>query len=64
MNLVNQIRLLGGKVNDQRMDEKIMINLPEKFESKLFVIEKYVILKNLLLLNLSVSYMLRSKEFQ
>lgn len=40
INLVNQIRLFGGDFKDQRVVEKMMINLSEKFESKLSVIEK------------------------
>lgn len=40
MNLMNQIRLLGGNFKDRRVVEKMMISLPKKFESKLLVIEE------------------------
>lgn len=40
MNLVSQIKLFRGEFKDQRIIEKMMVCLPEKFESKLSVTEK------------------------
>lgn len=39
MKIVNQIRLLGEKVEEQRIVEKVMVTLPEKFEAKISSIE-------------------------
>ena len=35
MKVVNQIRLLGEELNDNRVAEKILVNIPEKFESEI-----------------------------
>ncbi|KAH0696223.1 hypothetical protein KY285_013055 [Solanum tuberosum] len=39
MKIVNQIRLLGEKLEEQRIVEKVMVTLPEKFEAKISSIE-------------------------
>src|ERR1044072_5046924 len=35
MKIVNQIRLMGEELSDQRVVEKMLISLPERFESKM-----------------------------
>ncbi|XP_044500338.1 uncharacterized protein LOC123221580 [Mangifera indica] len=40
LDLVNKIRLLGEEIIDKRIVEKIMMNLPAKFEAKSLVIIK------------------------
>ncbi|XP_038689952.1 uncharacterized protein LOC119988827 [Tripterygium wilfordii] len=45
--LVNQMRLYGEEVQDHKVLEKIMINLPERFKSKVFAIEESCDLKKL-----------------
>lgn len=47
MNFVSQIKLFGEEFKDQRVVEKMMISLLEKFESKLSVIEKICDLEKL-----------------
>jgi hypothetical protein len=39
MKVVNQIRLLGDDLPDKRVVEKVLISLPEKFESKISSLE-------------------------
>lgn len=39
MKIVNQIRLLGEELSDQRVVEKMLISLPERFESKIASLE-------------------------
>ncbi|XP_021900038.1 uncharacterized protein LOC110816234 [Carica papaya] len=52
MNLINQIRLLREEFKDQRVVEKMMISLPEMFESKLSVIEEIFDLEKLIVAEL------------
>ncbi|XP_071704142.1 uncharacterized protein [Rutidosis leptorrhynchoides] len=40
MDVVNQIRLHGDKISDQKVVEKIMISVPQKFEAKISAIEE------------------------
>ncbi|XP_055814687.1 uncharacterized protein LOC129884413 [Solanum dulcamara] len=40
MDIVNQIRILGENFPDQKVVEKIMVSLPDKFESKISAIEE------------------------
>ncbi|XP_016558016.2 uncharacterized protein LOC107857677 [Capsicum annuum] len=40
MDIVNQIRILGENFSDQKVVEKIMVNLSDKFESKISAIEE------------------------
>eukprot|EP00257_Ricinus_communis_P015262 XP_015573141.1 uncharacterized protein LOC107261054 [Ricinus communis] len=40
MDLVNQIRLYGEALPDQRVVEKIMVSVPRKFEAKILAIEE------------------------
>ena len=47
MEIVNQIRLHGEDFSDQKVVEKIMISLPDKFESKISAIEESCDLKRL-----------------
>lgn len=39
MKVVNQIRLLSDDMPDKRVVEKVLISLPEKFESKISSLE-------------------------
>ena len=39
MLIVNKIRLLGEKLSDERIVEKIILTLPERFESKISSLE-------------------------
>src|ERR1044072_889878 len=39
MKIVNQIRLMGEELPDQRVVEKMLISLPERFESKIASLE-------------------------
>ena len=39
MKVVNQIRLLGEELTDKRIVEKVLVSLPEKFESKISSLE-------------------------
>ncbi|KAH0636428.1 hypothetical protein KY290_036873 [Solanum tuberosum] len=39
MKIINHIRLLGKNVEEQRIVEKVMVTLPEKFEAKISSIE-------------------------
>ncbi|XP_052171630.1 uncharacterized protein LOC127787606 [Diospyros lotus] len=47
MQLVNQIRLYGETFEDSKVVEKMLISLPDKFESKISAIEKSCDLKTL-----------------
>jgi len=40
MKVVNQIRLLGEQFLDSRIVEKVLVVLPERFESKLYALEE------------------------
>ncbi|XP_071714241.1 uncharacterized protein [Rutidosis leptorrhynchoides] len=40
MDVVNQIRLPGDKISDQKVMETIMISVPQKFEAKISAIEE------------------------
>ncbi|XP_060670472.1 uncharacterized protein LOC132800547 [Ziziphus jujuba] len=40
MKVVNQIRILGEELGDRRVVEKVLVNLPEKFEAKISSLEK------------------------
>ena len=50
MNVVNQIRLLGDEFPESRIVEKVLVTLPERFESKISLLENS---KDLLKLSLS-----------
>ncbi|XP_022720787.1 uncharacterized protein LOC111278414 [Durio zibethinus] len=39
MKIVNKIRLLGEELSDKRIVEKVLVNLPERFESKISSLE-------------------------
>ncbi|XP_031268500.1 uncharacterized protein LOC116126972 [Pistacia vera] len=39
MNVVNKIRLLGEEMTDKRIVEKVLVSLPERFESKISSLE-------------------------
>ena len=39
MKVVNQIRLLGEETPEKRIVEKVMVTLPERFESKISSLE-------------------------
>ncbi|XP_031281255.1 uncharacterized protein LOC116139730 [Pistacia vera] len=39
MNMVNKIRLLGEEMTDKRIFEKVLVGLPERFESKISSLE-------------------------
>uniref|UniRef100_A0A0V0HNI3 Putative ovule protein n=1 Tax=Solanum chacoense TaxID=4108 RepID=A0A0V0HNI3_SOLCH len=40
MEIVNQIRILSETFSDQKVVEKILVSLPDKFESKISAIEE------------------------
>ena len=40
LKVVNQIRVLGEELTDQRIVEKVLVSLPEKFESKISSLEE------------------------
>jgi hypothetical protein len=40
LSIVNKIRLLGEELSDQRVVEKILVTLPERFESKISSLEE------------------------
>ncbi|GAV77485.1 UBN2 domain-containing protein, partial [Cephalotus follicularis] len=40
MELVNQMRTYGEKISDQKLVEKVLISLPEKFDPKVSAIEE------------------------
>ncbi|XP_031278895.1 uncharacterized protein LOC116137347 [Pistacia vera] len=39
MNVVNKIRLMGEEMTDKRIVEKVLVSLPERFESKISSLE-------------------------
>ncbi|XP_074377462.1 uncharacterized protein LOC141718983 [Apium graveolens] len=47
MDVVNQVRLLGEAFTDQKVVEKIMVSVPQKFESKISAIEESCDMKDL-----------------
>ncbi|XP_074323222.1 uncharacterized protein LOC141660162 [Apium graveolens] len=47
MDVVNQVRLLGEAFTDQKVVEKIMVSVPQKFEAKISAIEELCDLQNL-----------------
>lgn len=47
MDVVNQVRLLGEAFTDQKVVEKIMVSVPQKFEAKISAIEESCDLQNL-----------------
>ena len=40
MDVVNRMRLLGKVIEDQKVVEKMMVSLPQKFEAKISAIEE------------------------
>ena len=48
MYIVKQIRLAGEQFSDQRVVEKIMVSVPDKFEAKILTIEESCNLTTLL----------------
>ena len=40
LNVVNQIRFLGEQLSDTRIVEKVLVALPERFESKISSLEE------------------------
>ncbi|XP_048229567.1 uncharacterized protein LOC125370034 [Ricinus communis] len=52
MDLVNQIRLYGEALPDQRVVEKIMVSVPRKFEAKISAIEESCDLQRLTVVEL------------
>ena len=47
MDVVNQMKLLGEAFTDQKVVEKIMISVPQKFEAKIYAIEEFYHLQSL-----------------
>lgn len=37
--MVNKVRILGDKLMDERVVEKILVSLPKRFETKIFFLE-------------------------
>lgn len=40
MKIVNQVRLLGAELSDARIVEKVLVSIPERFESKILALEE------------------------
>ncbi|WKA00249.1 hypothetical protein VitviT2T_018628 [Vitis vinifera] len=53
MDVVNQIRLLGEAFTDQKVVEKIMVSVPQKFEAKISAIEESCDLQTLTIVELT-----------
>ncbi|XP_034674255.1 uncharacterized protein LOC117905442 [Vitis riparia] len=53
MDVVNQMRLLGEAFTDQKVVEKIMVSVPQKFEAKISAIEKSCELQSLTIAKLT-----------
>ena len=53
MDVVNQMRLLGEAFTDQKVVEKIMISVPQKFEVKISAIEESCDLQSLTIAELT-----------
>ncbi|RVX01547.1 Retrovirus-related Pol polyprotein from transposon TNT 1-94 [Vitis vinifera] len=53
MDVVNQIRLLGEAFTDQKVVEKIMVSVPQKFEAKISAIEESYDLQTLTIVELT-----------
>ncbi|KAL6348908.1 hypothetical protein AAG906_033564 [Vitis piasezkii] len=54
MDVVNQMRLLGEAFIDQKVVEKIMVSVPQKFEAKIFAIEESCDLQSLTIAELTI----------
>nr|CAN73998.1 hypothetical protein VITISV_043372 [Vitis vinifera] len=53
MDVVNQIQLLGEAFTDQKVVEKIMVSVPQKFEAKISAIEESCDLQTLIIVELT-----------
>ncbi|RVW24539.1 Retrovirus-related Pol polyprotein from transposon TNT 1-94 [Vitis vinifera] len=53
MDVVNQMRLLGEAFTDQKVVEKIMVSMPQKFEAKISAIEESCDLQTLTIVELT-----------
>ncbi|WJZ92889.1 hypothetical protein VitviT2T_011862 [Vitis vinifera] len=53
MDVVNQMRLLGEAFTDQKVVEKIMVSVPQKFEAKISAIEESCDLQTLTIVELT-----------
>ena len=53
MDVVNQMRLLGEAFTDQKVVEKIMVSVPQKFEAKISAIEESYDLQSLTIAELT-----------
>lgn len=53
MDVANQMRLLGELFTDQKVVEKIMVSVPQKFEAKISAIEESCDLQNLTITELT-----------
>ena len=53
MDVVNQMRLLGEAFTDQKVVEKIMVSVPQKFEAKISAIEESCDLQSLTIAELT-----------
>ena len=53
MDVVNQMRFLGEAFTNQKVVEKIMVSMPQKFEAKISVIEESCDLQSLIIAELT-----------
>ncbi|RVW79667.1 hypothetical protein CK203_042394 [Vitis vinifera] len=53
MDVINQMRLLGEAFTDQKVVEKIMVSVPQKFEAKISAIEEFCDLQSLTIAELT-----------
>ena len=53
MDVVNQMRFLGEAFTDQKVVEKIMVSVPQKFEAKISAIEESCDLQSLTIAELT-----------
>ena len=63
MDLVNQIRLHGEALSDQKVVEKILISVPERFESKILAIEESCDLQKLTIVELMSKLQAQEQRF-
>ena len=64
MDTVNQMRLLGDVVEEQKVVEKIMVSLPQKFEAKISAIEESCDLNRLSIAELTSKLLVQEQRIQ
>ena len=64
MDVVNRMRLLGKVIEDQKVVEKMMVSLPQKFEAKISAIEESCDLNILLIAELTSKLLVQEQRVQ